>query len=52
MDEPRFYFDTDHMNRAGLTEIVRAQPEGDSDGASADGDECAMRETSLCMRQH
>ena len=21
MDEPRFYFDTDHLNRAGLTEF-------------------------------
>jgi len=22
MDEPKFYFDTDHLNRAGMTEFL------------------------------
>ena len=23
LDEPKFYFDTDHLNRSGLTELFR-----------------------------
>ncbi len=33
LDEPRFYFDTDHLNRAGVDGIVRSSSEGDPDGA-------------------
>jgi hypothetical protein len=28
MDEPRYYFDTDHLNRAGVTEFFNRHLKG------------------------